>query len=111
MTDVPSENRPLIPEGEPSAEEPSALITLDDFSKIRLKVARVLAAEPHPRADRLLKLRIDLGGEERQLVAGIAAHYKPEELVGRNIVVVANLRPARLRGEISEGMLLAASQG
>ena len=69
------------------------------------------AAEPHPNADRLLVLRVDLGGEERQIVAGIRAHYAPETLVGRQVVVVANLEPAMLRGVESQGMLLAASSG
>jgi len=86
-------------------------ITIDDFARIELRVARVLEAGPHPNAERLLKLKIDVGGEERQLVAGIAAHYKPEDLVGRSIVVVANLKPAKLRGELSQGMLLAAGDG
>lgn len=84
---------------------------MDQFRQIELRVATVLAAEPHPRADRLLVLRIDLGGEQRQLVAGIRAHYKPEDLIGRQIVVVANLAPATLRGVESQGMLLAASDG
>ena len=61
------------------------------------------------KADKLLKLQIDLGGETRQIVAGIAQHYRPEELVGKKIVVVANLKPAKIRGEVSQGMLLAAS--
>jgi methionyl-tRNA synthetase len=74
-------------------------------------VATVTAAEPHPNADRLLVLRVDLGGEQRQIVAGIRAHYPPETLVGRQVVVVANLEPAMLRGVESQGMLLAASSG
>lgn len=84
-------------------------ITLDHFKTIELRVATVLAAEAHPKADRLLVLKIDLGGEPRQLVAGIRAHYQPEDLVGKQIVVVANLEPATLRGVESQGMLLAAS--
>jgi methionyl-tRNA synthetase len=85
------------------------MITIEDFSKMDLRVATVKAVEPHPNADKLLVLKIDLGGEERQLVAGIKAHYAPEELIGKQIVVVANLQPARLRGVESQGMLLAAS--
>src|SRR5690606_4609045 len=73
-----------------------------------LRVAEVTEAGPHPNADRLLVLRIDLGDERRQLVAGLAGVYEPEELVGKRIVVVANLKPAKLRGEVSQGMLLAA---
>lgn len=87
------------------------MITIDEFTKVELRVATVKAAEPHPNADRLLVLKIDLGGEERQLVAGIRAHYTPEELIGKQIVVVANLQPATLRGVESQGMLLAASDG
>jgi methionyl-tRNA synthetase len=100
---------------EPRADGPppegDGLLSIDEFARVDLRVARVTAAEPHPNADRLLKLQIDLGGEERQLVAGIAASYRPEDLVGRSIIVVANLKPARLRGELSQGMLLAASSG
>ena len=93
------------------AEDKANLITIDEFAKIELRVAKVLAAEPVQGADRLLKLQVDLGSSQRQIVAGIAQHYKPEELVGKSIVVVANLKPAKLRGELSEGMLLAASDG
>lgn len=85
------------------------LISIDEFAKVDLKIAAVLAAERVEGADKLLKLQVDLGGETRQIVAGIAKHYQPEELVGRKIVVVANLKPARLRGIESNGMLLAAS--
>ncbi|MFQ5428783.1 MAG: methionine--tRNA ligase subunit beta [Phycisphaerae bacterium] len=84
-------------------------ITFDDFAKIDLRVARVLEARAHPDADRLILLRIDLGSEQRQLVAGLKAHYAPEELVGKLIVVVKNLKPRKMRGEESRGMLLAAS--
>jgi tRNA-binding protein len=87
------------------------MITIEDFAKIDLRVATIKAVEPHPNADRLLVLKIDLGTEERQLVAGIRAYYPPEELVGKQIVVVANLQPATLRGVESQGMLLAASDG
>ncbi len=73
-----------------------------------LRVARVLEARDHPNADRLLVMEIELGTEQRQIVAGIVGHYEPQELVGLPIVVVANLQPAKLRGEISQGMLLAA---
>jgi len=93
----------------PKQEEP--LLGIEEFARLDLRVARITAAEAHPNADRLLKMRIDLGGEERQLVAGIASCYRPEDLVGRLIVVVANLKPAKLRGELSQGMLLAASSG
>lgn len=91
------------------AEDVDSLITIDDFAKVKLRLAKVLEADKVQGADRLLKLQIDLGDEKRQIVAGIAQHYTPEELVGKTIVVVANLQPAKLRGEVSQGMLLAAS--
>jgi methionyl-tRNA synthetase len=86
-------------------------IAIDDFAKVELRVAEVVAAEPVKGADRLLKLQLDLGYERRQVVSGIAEHYKPEELIGRKLVLVANLKPAKLRGELSQGMILAASEG
>lgn len=87
-------------------------IQYDDFAKVELRVAKVLEARPHPNADKLLLLQVDLGEEApRQIVAGIKAHYALESLVGKKIVVVANLAPAVLRGETSNGMLLAASSG
>jgi methionine--tRNA ligase beta chain len=79
-----------------------------DLPRLDLRVATVLEAQSHPNADRLMVLQIDPGSERRQIVAGIVGHYAPDDLVGLRIVVVANLRPARLRGEMSEGMLLAA---
>jgi methionyl-tRNA synthetase len=85
------------------------MISIEEFRKIELKVATVKSAEPHPNADKLLVLQIDLGDEQRQICAGIRNHYAPEELVGKQIVVVANLETARLRGLESQGMLLAAS--
>lgn len=87
------------------------MITYEDFKRLELKVAKVLSAEPVPGANKLLKLSIDLGGEQRQIVAGIAVAYQPEALVGKTIIVVANLAPARIRGVESNGMLLAAAQG
>ena len=87
-------------------------IAYDDFAKVELRVAKVLEARAHPNADKLMLLQIDLGEESpRQIVAGIRAHYTPESLVGKMIVVVANLAPAMLRGETSNGMLLAATSG
>ncbi len=85
------------------------MITIDDFRKVELKIATVKAAEPHPNADRLMILQVDLGDEQRQICAGIRNHYTPEDLVGKQIVVVANLETAKLRGMDSQGMLLAAS--
>src|SRR4051812_46857725 len=86
-------------------------VTYDDFAKIELRIARVLEARPHPNADKLMLLQVDLGDEQKQIVAGIRLHYTPEQLVGKRIVVVNNLAPAMLRGETSNGMLLAATSG
>ena len=85
------------------------LIGIEDFVKCELVVAEVLEAGPVEGADRLLKLQVDIGTEQRQIVAGIAKHYAPNDLIGRRIIVVKNLKPAKLRGELSQGMLLAAS--
>ena len=87
------------------------MITIEEFRRLELTVGTVRSAETHPNADRLLVLRVDLGSEERQIVAGIRRSYAPEELVGRQVVIVANLEPATLRGIESQGMLLAASDG
>ena len=84
-------------------------ITIDDFMKVDLRVATVTACEPVPKANKLLKLQVDLGYEQRQVVSGIAEHYKPEELIGQKVIVVANLKPVKLRGELSQGMILAGS--
>jgi methionine--tRNA ligase beta chain len=86
-------------------------IAYEDFAKLELRVAKVLEARPHPNADKLLLLQIDVGDEQKQIVAGIRQHYTPEQLVGKLIVVVNNLAPAMLRGEASNGMLLAATSG
>jgi methionine--tRNA ligase beta chain len=84
-------------------------IQYDDFARLELRVATVLECKAHPNADKLLVLQIDLGAERRQICAGLRQHYQPEELVGKQIVVVANLAPRTMRGEISQGMLLAAT--
>src|SRR5579885_3248885 len=84
-------------------------INYDDFAKVDLRVATVLECKAHPNADKLLVLQIDLGTEKRQICAGLRAHYQPEQLVGKQIIVVANLAPRTMRGEVSQGMLLAAS--
>ncbi len=87
------------------------VITYDDFAKLELRVARVVEARPHPNAERLLLLQVDVGDQQKQIVAGIRQHYTPEQLVGKLIVVVNNLAPVMLRGETSNGMLLAATSG
>jgi methionyl-tRNA synthetase len=90
--------------------EPAApsQITIEDFMKVDLRVARVVEAEPLEGSDKLLKLQLDVAGEKRQVVAGIKANYDPMDLIGRQVVVVFNLKPAKLRGTESQGMLLAA---
>ena len=92
----------------PAAEPTETFITIDDFARIDLRVAVVLAVERVPKTDKLLKLELDLGSEQRTIVSGIAEFYEPDTLVGKRIVIVANLKPARLRGVESRGMLLAA---
>ena len=94
-----------------SAEGAPARITIDDFKRVDLRVAEIVAAEPVPKSKKLLKLTIRLGEEARTLVAGIAEHYRPDALVGRKVVVVANLEPATLMGVTSNGMVLAGSAG
>jgi methionyl-tRNA synthetase len=89
----------------PKSEVP--LLDLEDFRKLELRSAVVTAAEKISGSDKLLKLQVDIGGAQRQIVAGVAQYYSPEQMIGKHIVVVANLKPAKLRGEISEGMLLA----
>ena len=86
-------------------------ITIDDFTKVELRVAQIKVAERIPKADKLLRLEVDLGYEQRQILAGIAEHYTPESLIGRKIVIIANLAPRKMRGLESNGMLLAASLG
>ena len=92
-----------------SGKESGKMVSIDEFRRIELKVATIKKAEPHPNADKLLVLQVDLGSEERQIVAGIRGHYAPEELIGKQVVVVANLETAKLRGLESQGMVLAAS--
>lgn len=98
-SETKSDGNPEIPE-----------ITIDDFMKIDLRVATVTACETVPKADKLLKLQVDLGYEQRQVVSGIAKFYSPDELVGQKVIVVANLKPVKLRGELSQGMILAGEK-
>ena len=91
-------------------EESTPFIQFEDFMKVKLKVGEIVEAEKHPNADRLLALKVEVGEERpRSIVAGIAAKYAPEDLIGKKIVIVANLKPRKLRGVMSEGMLLAAT--
>lgn len=85
------------------------MITISDFKKVELRIAKVLEAKDHPNADRLLVLTLDVGGRTKQVVAGIKGSYAPDQLVGRHIVVVDNLEPSVIRGVESQGMILAAT--
>ncbi len=85
------------------------MITYDEFRKIEIKAAKIKEVTPHPNADRLYVVKVDLGDSERQVVAGIRAAYTPEDLIGRQVAVIVNLEPAVIRGVESQGMLLAAS--
>ena len=104
---------PKAVDGQPAGAVESAKkpeITIDDFLKLDLRVATVKSCEPHPNADKLLKLQLDDGTPDgRQICAGLRGIYEPDQLVGKQIVVVANLAPRKMRGEVSQGMLLAAS--
>jgi methionyl-tRNA synthetase len=100
----PSPDAPAEP-----AKPESPTITIDDFAKVDLRVAQILVAERIPKADKLLRLEVDLGYEKRQILAGIAEYYQPEALIGRKVVIVANLAPRKMRGLISQGMVVAAS--
>ena len=99
---------PASPGGAVPSETPN-FVAFDDFLKLDLRVAKVLDVTEHPNADKLWLLKIDLGTEQRQLCAGLRGYYTREQLLGKNIVVVVNLAPRTMRGQISQGMLLAAS--
>ena len=90
------------------ASSSAEFISFDDFLKIKLRIGRVLEASDHPNADKLVVMQVDLGDEQRQIVAGLKGHYAPEQLVGKNLVIVTNLPPRMMRGQQSQGMLLAA---
>jgi methionyl-tRNA synthetase len=117
---TPNESTPATASSVPATPEPAApalppvqatdsRIAIDDFMKVELRVAKVLEAEAVPKSKKLLKLKVDVGTEQRTIVAGIAEAYSPDQLVGRAIVIVANLKPAKLMGIESDGMVLAAS--
>ena len=108
--EAPAETKaPAEAKAEAPVIEHKPEITIDDFAKIELRVAEIIACEKIPKADKLLKLDLKIGDELRTIASGIAQHYQPEELIGKKVVVVANLKPAKLRGVMSQGMLLAAS--
>lgn len=95
---------------QPATEPFKPRIPFDDFLKIDLRVATIVACEHHPNADKLLKIRLDDGSVEgRQVCAGIRGYYEPDELIGKQVIIVANLEPRTIRGEVSDGMILAAS--
>ena len=103
------EKKPI--EEKEKIEMEEGLISFDEFQKVEMVVAQVKNAEKIESADKLLKLEVDTGTDERTLVAGIALHYEPEELTGKKIIIVKNLKPVKLRGVLSQGMILAASDG
>jgi len=118
VSDAPTPTQPATAPGAPATPTPTAAttpppaapaqITIDDFMKIQLKTAKVLSAERVPKSEKLLKLQVSLGTEQRQIVAGIGKKYEPESLIGKTIIIVANLKPAKLMGIESQGMVLAA---
>lgn len=107
----PAETPAAVPAATPAAQPAGKpIIQYDDFVKLDLRVARIVSAEAHPNADKLVVLKVDMGGgQERQILAGIRQWYAPEQLVGKSIVLVANLAPRKMRGLESNGMLLAAT--
>ena len=108
MKDIQPKIDALMPKKEEVKKEES-LITIDDFNKVELTVGTVEKCEKHPSADRLLVSQINIGKETRQIVSGIAEYFSPEEMVGKKVIVVSNLKPAKLRGVESQGMILAGS--
>ena len=90
---------------------PKAMVKFDDFARMDLRAARVIEAAEHPNADKLLILQVDLGSERRQVCAPLKGHYRPEELVGKMVIVLANLEPRNMRGQASQGMVLVANEG
>ena len=113
VTEAPPQEKPAPAPGTPPAKQiaavPDGKITIDDFTRVELRVGQVKVAERVKGADKLLRLEVDIGTEVRQLVAGIAEAYPPETLIGRKVVIVANLAPRKLRGLESNGMIVAAS--
>lgn len=114
MTQQPSQPSPVPPQGPPAPAPAAApagkpMISYEDFAKLDLRVAKVVEVADHPNADKLLVLKIDLGGEQRQIIAGLKGYCSHESLLGRHIVVLANLQPRKMRGLESQGMLLAAT--
>ncbi len=92
-----------------STQPGSDTITFDEFIKVKMRVGKVVEASDHPNADKLVVMKVDVGDEQRQIVAGLKGYYTPDQLVGRNLIIVTNLAPRKMRGVESQGMLLAAS--
>ncbi len=111
VTHIKEQMRPTAVEVEEETEEAAEQITIDDFNIVEIKVATVIAAEAVKKAKKLLKIQVDLGTEERQIVSGIHEHYEPGDIIGKKVLVVTNLKPVNLRGEKSEGMILTAEKG
>ena len=114
MDEKPTSPNPTAPppiETTQAATPSDTRIGIEEFQKVRLVTAKVLEAERVPKSNKLIRMRVDIGTEQRQIVAGIGKRYTPEELLGRNVVVVANLKPAKLMGVESNGMVLAATVG
>ena len=109
LEELQSLNKPAEPENVPLQLKPE--ITYDDFDKIDFRVGTIVKAEKHPKADKLLVFQVKLGTELRQVISGVAGSFKPEEMVGKKVIVVANLKPRQLRGMESKGMLLFADNG
>ena len=107
---IKDQMKPSTPVEEETEEETNT-ITIDDFSKVEIKAATIVDAEAVKKADKLLKIQVDLGDEERQIVSGIHEQYEPEDIIGKKVLVVTNLQPVKLRGEKSEGMILTAEKG
>jgi methionyl-tRNA synthetase len=108
-----TDEKPATPAPEPGPPPPPAdvRISIEDFAKVQMRVGQVLEAEKVEGSRKLIKMRVDIGSEVRQVVAGIAGAYEPADLVNRKIILVANLKPAKLMGIVSDGMILAATAG
>jgi methionyl-tRNA synthetase len=112
QADKPPVPQPAAPSPAPAAPAPApaeALISIDEFHRVKLATGEVISAAAHPKADRLLVLQVKVGEQVKQIVSGIRQYYTPEQMVGKTIIVVNNLQPAKLRGVDSNGMLLAVS--
>ncbi|HHX78065.1 MAG TPA: methionine--tRNA ligase subunit beta, partial [Firmicutes bacterium] len=104
-----AKEKTAAPPASPAQEDKVETINIEEFARLDLRVAEIITAEKIQGADKLLKLQLSLGEEKRQVVAGIARHFHPEELAGKKVIFVANLKPVKLRGVLSQGMILAAS--